>query len=690
MGIRIRDATGWSEHVSPPEAQPPLCRASSAHPQVAFFPVLHGAVEVACELARVVEEWRPSLIAVELAPALERSFEDAVLRLPHWSVLLFEDDRGESYAQVIHPVDPIVEAVRVACERGIPWRPVDADVAVGTTRSLACPDPYAIRSLGLSAFFDMIRAAREEEASRSGHVDPQDRLREIVMAVEIAAALAAGERVLAVVGLEHVTGIEQALLDAAPRPVFRPQVTRPVLFNLHPESLPELVGHAPLIDTLFELRRSMPPPLPERERGGKAQAGHAGGARFPFEVLEGSRESEAEVLRRIVVEMVADTRVETPTYVGLDRVFATTRLFAGAAELYARNTHTTLPPWQLASLDRFLMKLTHREGRLVPDLYQCVTAARGAVDDNFAWEALRLASYCPWQSEWSDLPTTRLSAEALRLGTREIRIRRRLPRNIRRHAGFPIRRRPVTENPGDWEADFEDARIVSYPPEDLTIETFAGACRQGGASLFSAGDTRVEPFTVSFRDGLDLRETLRHVDDGRIWVREEERGAYDADALVLIFDEDDANLKGEASRYPFRMTWLGEHQNESDMAFYSTHPLENVVGPGISRCDYGGLMMIVPPMQLYDVWRIKEYQRIASGPAELLSIAALDYSRRQDVIHVAARAPSDRLRSIARRLGRRLVHLPLGSFDPERIKKLRSFHILNGRRRRSEVKKYLW
>jgi hypothetical protein len=391
--------------------------------------------------------------------------------------------------------------------------------------------------------------------------------------------------------------------------------------------------------------------------------------------------------------MVAAVRVETPAYAGVDRALATKALFDGAAALHARNTHTTLQAWQLASLDRFLAKLIHREGALLPDLFQCVTAARGAVDDNFAWEVLRLASHYPWQSEWSELPTTRLSAEALHLGTREIRIRRRLPRTIRRRGGFPIRRRPSTDDPGAWESEFEEAHIVSYPPEDYTIEAFASACRQRGSSLLSGGEQRAEPFAVSFHDGLDLRETLRHVDDKRIWVREEERAAYDADALVMIFDDGvEGSGKGGhgAAEYPFRMTWLGEHQNESDMAFYSTHPLENVVGPGISRCEYGGLMMIIPPMQLYDVWRIEEYKRIASGPAEVLAIAALDYSRRRDVIHIASRPPSDSLRGIARTLGRRLVHLPLGSFDPDRIKTLRSFHILNGRRRRSEVKKYLW
>ncbi len=36
------------------------------------------------------------------------------------------------------------------------------------------------------------------------------------------------------------------------------------------------------------------------------------------------------------------------------------------------------------------------------------------------------------------------------------------------------------------------------------------------------------------------------------------------------------------------MTWLGEHSQESDMAFYSTPPGVDVVGPGISRMEHAG------------------------------------------------------------------------------------------------------
>ncbi len=72
-------------------------------------------------------------------------------------------------------------------------------------------------------------------------------------------------------------------------------------------------------------------------------------------------------------------------------------------------------------------------------------------------------------------------------------------------------------------------------------------------------------------------------------------------------------------------TWLGEHQNESDMAFYSTQPFEHIVGPGIGRAEYGGLMMTLPPHRLFDVWQDPDYD-MAETKAERLLMAALDYS----------------------------------------------------------------
>ena len=55
------------------------------------------------------------------------------------------------------------------------------------------------------------------------------------------------------------------------------------------------------------------------------------------------------------------------------------------------------------------------------------------------------------------------------------------------------------------------------------------------------------------------------------------------------------------------MTWLGEHDQESDMALYATQPADNVVGPGICRSEYGGFLLSYPPRRMYDVWQDEDY-----------------------------------------------------------------------------------
>ena len=65
--------------------------------------------------------------------------------------------------------------------------------------------------------------------------------------------------------------------------------------------------------------------------------------------------------------------------------------------------------------------------------------------------------------------------------------------------------------------------------------------------------------------------------------------------FAVIWDED------HDDRYSYLTTWLGEHQNESDMAFYSTQPFEHLVGPGIGRAEYGGFLMTLPPRRMIDL-----------------------------------------------------------------------------------------
>jgi hypothetical protein len=137
------------------------------------------------------------------------------------------------------------------------------------------------------------------------------------------------------------------------------------------------------------------------------------------------------------------------------------------------------------------------------------------------------------------------------------------------------------------------------------------------------------------------------------------------------------------------MTWLGEHDQESDMAFYATDPTRHVVGPGIMRASYGGFMLSFPPGRLYDVWRDPDYREARSKP-EVLLMAAVDYSRHKLVVHVAQSPPPERIRAWARSQDKRIVHIPIGSLSPITLRRVQVVHILIGRDRRAVAKDYIW
>src|SRR6202521_575057 len=115
-----------------------------------------------------------------------------------------------------------------------------------------------------------------------------------------------------------------------------------------------------------------------------------------------------------------------------------------------------------------------------------------------------------------------------------------------------------------------------------------------------------------------MRETIRRWHEGRICVGQFQKIDGEVGSVVVIFDEDRDN------RYPYTTTWLGENQNESDMAFYSTFPFDNLVGPGIGRAEYGGFLMSLPARRMYDVWQDADYELAEKKPERLLA-AAGDY-----------------------------------------------------------------
>ncbi len=654
--------------------------------------VAHYRVELADVVRRVISERAPAAVAVELPSTLQTAVLQAVRRLPLLSVVVYELGSGETVYLPIEPTDPLVEAVRSADERGIPVSFVDLDLDAWPSYRSPVPDPYTIVRLGYEAWADALRAAPR---GRGG----LDARREAGMAARAARlAREADGPVVLVCSVEHVDGVRAALTEPAPDALLAKVRRESVsVFHLHPECLGEVLGEMPLAAAAYELHRSGRAHA-AREAAREPRPAEIGRRVGPFRVIHGSSGADPEALERAVARiagaasapMTANASMRScdasshPAGAVFDRMRLQAALFDEAAARASALGNEPPRPWHRRAFAAFARRLAATASQLVPDLFDLVVAGRGCVDESFAHELWQLGTAYPWQSERSSLPIARISGEELLLGTRRIRLRPRVPRPGRRAGPFPIRRRRGERHPGEFLAGFTGEGLCSYPPEDIVVEGFGRRMKERGRQLLREEHATSIRFTASFEDGIDVRETIRRFAEGDLFVRRAGRAPGDVGSVVVIFDDDP-----DGTRYPYTLTWLGEHEEESDMAFFATDPLDKVVGPGICRSEYGGFLLSYPPRRMLDVWTDRRYD-VSESKTERLVLAALDYSEERLVVLVAPRPPSARMRDFAARLDRRIVYLPIGSLAPSTRKRLRVLHVLDGHSRREIARDYVF
>ncbi len=358
-------------------------------------------------------------------------------------------------------------------------------------------------------------------------------------------------------------------------------------------------------------------------------------------------------------------------------------LLREAEVAYEVSTGEKIQAWQRRLLARYSRNLALLNQDLAASLYDITIAARSIVDENYAWEVWEVATAYAAQQTSNDLETVNISGNEVWLKTRRIRLRRRLPSTKRRMGSFGLKKRKKEKVPGEWAVELNGNSICSYPPEDIVIEEFGRFLKKKSKSMLSEERATIEPFTASLLDGIDIRETIRNWHEGKIFVRNMQKIHGDVGSVIVIFDDD------RDGRYNYMTTWLGEHQNESDMAFYSTFPFDHLVGPGIGRAEYGGFLMSLPARRMYDVWADPDYD-FAETKAERLLLAGLDYSVQKYVVYVAAKPPRTVFRNIAARFGRTIIYIPIGQLSPVTMKKLRVVHVLDGYDKRDHAKEYIW
>jgi len=590
-----------------------------------YFPVVPNRLEFAIEVREAILRDRPEVIALELPVTLKGVWLKAVKRLPEISVIFYpEENAGENQAVYvpIEPADPFTEAIRSGLEIGAEIVFCDPDAGERPHLRDAYPDPYAIRHIGLGQYVEAYR------------IYPQPRSDELARhAAGIAWKLQGANplaSVLVVVSLNLLDPVLDAMEEPQAQPMTRPRRPGIELINPHPESLGEILLDYPALQWRYETYRT-----------------------------------------------------ERTDANWIDRRHAQLAVLRAAEKEYEVNTGERVAHWQRRLLARYTRNLALASQDLTAGIFDLAVAARGIVDDNYAWDVWEAAGRYPAQREESDLPTARISGQEVWIDTRRIRLRRRLPNTKQKLRPYGLRPRKKEKTPGEWASQLNGGGICSYPPEDLVVEDYGRFLKKKGKSMLSEERTRVEPFTTSILDGIDMRETIRKWYEHRIYVRQFQKIHGEVGSIVVIFDEDRDN------RYSYNTTWLGENQNESDMAFYSTFPFDNLVGPGMGRAEYGGFLMSLPPRRMYDVWQDPDYE-FAESKSERLLLAALDYSTHRFVVYVAARPPRSIFKTIASRMGRTIIYIPLGQLSPVSLKKIRVVHVLDGYDKREIAKDYLW
>lgn len=585
------------------------------------LPAIHYNMEMAGIACKLFQQINPDCVAVELAEGMQEQFVQAASRLPDLTILSRETKMGEALFYLMEPCDPVFEALRSALEKGIDAFCIDLDLDDYPMVREAIPDPYAITKIGFEKYYSL-----SKEGPR--RVLELDKQRELHMAKRLKELSLRYEKVFFVGGMHHVEAV---------------------------------LSH--LDQTAFPKQSSLEKPM----------------ALLSSPTVESQREIQAECgFFSLLYEEAREAYLsKEKTHFPPDRQKAILSLFKKAADAYKTDRGAHFPGYHLRNLMKFARNYALKTDRLLPDLFQIIAAAKGCVDHDYAYEVWKLATEYPYLKNVDDLPELSISVEDLWGEEKKIlfHLKQKSKKLMQGFAKRSDKSKAKIYPPSPFS-------ICSYPPEDVVIEKFGDFLKKKGIALLSEEGAKTVPFSSSLEDGVDAKETIRHFGEKKLYVKVNAKPPGEVGSVVVIFEEDSPK-EGERfeEKFPWLTTWIGEHNQESDMAFYATSMKDNVVGPGISKCLYGGFLMSYPPRRLFDIWHDPDYIDCRSK-SEVLLMAAIDYAAKPLIVYVAAKPPRSAFKSAASRFGKKILYIPIGQLSPVTLNRLRNFHVLDGHDKR--------
>ena len=344
-----------------------------------------------------------------------------------------------------------------------------------------------------------------------------------------------------------------------------------------------------------------------------------------------------------------------------------------------------LNPQVLQLYMKYVRNLTLLDRRLTPDLYTLVLAAKQIGGDSFAVSLVETAKDYPCQLQIEeDYGTVAFGMGQGELADGEmVSLKNRLAGEQKIWRTLPLKPDPEVRKQKLWKYFWDPFGQCSWMPEDKRIESFNLHVREQAKALIGEDLARSEKFTSSIKDGIDIRETLRHWYEREIYVKEIPPSRGTVEVVVLIFD-----MNADFDRYPWRQTWYAEHKSESTLCFYATSYFENMIAPGIGQSAYGGCFLLFPPRHIPNIWEDPRLS-FARTLEERLLAGAMFHTTEPQIILVSPRPPLHQWRRIARKLKKRIVHLPLSRFSLQTIQRMQRFHVLNGKHVRSYAARFI-
>lgn len=646
-------------------------------PRIALLPIIHGSGQFALTVRRWMLEHEFDCVAVPLPESFRDAVEEAVLDLPRPSIVMqpptpdfpaasdfieqtefgnegsqwetnawdedseAEDETDPPMVSYV-PIDPcqgVIMSIRAAMGEHIPREYIDLETDPFCPYATVMPDPFAVRHVSPEKFAAAVLPTIVRPP------DQQTRQRMVHMAWRLRQLEKRHKRILLVTSVLHWPWIREAYTQLGAEELSSTQsessalielpehdaIQPPKRYAVKSRTLMFLFGELPYITSLYERARSE---------------------------LEEDDDLQIDGVKELLIAARESYRAELG-----NRARRVTPLHLSKCLQYIRN-----------------LSLIHR--RMTPDLITIVTAAQQILGDQFALHVAELANqyrYAKPEVGQDELQQVTLGIDQARLPDGEIvSLVNRLPGPPLTWCTVQLQRRPSDYESQQWKYRWNPYSQCSYPPEDDRIENFRTRVFDRAKAIMGNDLARTEKFTTSVKDGIDIRDTLRHWYEKQIYVKVVPPSRGTLDACVMLFDS-----PADPRDYPWRTTWFAEHKNESTLALFATNFQEEMVGPGIGLGVYGGAMFLYPPVVIPDIWTDSRLDYSETLEERLIAAACL-HSRGREIALLSSLPPGSGFRRLARRHKKHLIHVPLSSFSDEQVQQLRMVHVLNG----SEVRSY--